>query len=103
MRQLYQRTRPVTGAGVSPERAPVSEVLERSEPERHDAVAGRALQVHNERDPARIVLERGVVAARHVIGPGHWRPLGGRSRPATTSVPGSDWFPAQPFGCFAVG
>ncbi len=81
MRQLYQRTRPVTGAGVSPERAPVSEVLERSEPERHDAVAGRALQVHNERDPARIVLERGVVAAHHVFGPGHWRPLGGRSRP----------------------
>ena len=90
VRQLDQRPGAVTGAGVSPERAPVSEVLERREAKGDDAVAGRAFQIHHERDPTCVVLVRGVVATRRALLPGHWRPRSARSRLETIVAPWSD-------------
>ena len=102
VRHLHERPRAVACAGVGTEGTAVGEVLERRQPEGDDAVAGGTLQVDHERDPARVVLERGVVAASHVFPPGHRRPLGDRSRPATEG-PRLDLFPAQPFGSFTFG
>jgi hypothetical protein len=61
MRRLQQEAGAVTRVGLSATGAPMRQVLEHSECLAHDLVRPDALDIHNEADAARVVLESRIV------------------------------------------
>ena len=77
---LDQQARPITRIDFCPQCPPVLEAAQRAVADRHDLVARPALQVHQEPDPASIMLVSGVVEALRV-----WQ-FGGLRRPVPHCV-----------------
>src|SRR5204863_4258269 len=61
---LHEDAGAVARVGIAPARAAMREVLEDREPLLHDVVRTLALHVHDEADPARVVLESGISQPR---------------------------------------
>ena len=72
VRDLEQDAGAVAGVDLGAGRAPVLEVAQAGQAHAHDVVAAPAVHVHDERHPARVVLELGAVQVQGASFRGSW-------------------------------